>query len=203
MPIIAGAIILTVIAIGAFVFMKKPASTSLQTSVTQEETAPAQGSQSSIKSLLGLGKNQTCEVTYPDGGTSGTIYVAANKVRGNFTMTVEGKPFESSMIQDGTYGYFWSGTQGTKMKIDQTASASPTATTQKTADLDEKVDMKCGSWNVDDSMFTPPGNVTFTDLSAILQKQPTGSSVPNISSYCAQITDPQAKASCESAASDQ
>ena len=114
-------------------------------------------------------------------------------------MMINGKSTNSSMIQDGTYAYFWSGTQGTKMKIDTIASASPAATNQQTASLDQKVNTQCASWSVDASMFTSPANVTFTDLNSMMQKQPGSSSAPNMSSYCAQITDPQSKAACEAA----
>lgn len=203
MQIIIGvAVAALVIGVLAFTQLKKSPQ-SPQPSVTQEQpAASASTTTGSIKSLLGIGKNQTCKVTYPDGKGKGTIYIADKKMRGDFTMTVNSKETESHMIQDGDVTYFWSGTQGTKMKIDESlkASASPTAGGQSQgADLNKDVDMKCSSWSVDNSMFTAPSDVKFTDLSETMMKMPqnkTGGSSTSPSSYCDQITDPAAKAAC-------
>ena len=36
-------------------------------------------------------------------------------------------------------------------------------------DFEKNMDFKCAAWAVDESKFTPPANITFTDLSGMLQ----------------------------------
>ena len=72
-----------------------------------------------------------CDITYLDDSGNGVVYTADGKVRGDFnTKADEGTPTESHMIQDGEFGYIWSGNQGTKIKVD-TTEASPTTGNQQ------------------------------------------------------------------------
>ena len=200
---------LILIGLLASMAMKKPGqpqeSVSNGASMQTTENGVSETS-GSIKSLLGAGKNVTCEVTYPDGKNSGTVYVADKKFRGDFTMTdPSGKTIENHMIQDGNYVYFWTGSEGTKMKMDVLATPSPQATTNQSADLDKQASMKCSPWGVDQSKLAVPADVKFTDMSAMMQnvKGMTTETNGSGASPCDSITDPQAKASCESAMSGQ
>lgn len=200
--IAGGLVIAAIVAVIAFTQLSR----SPKTNVAQEATPKEEesGIRGSIKSLLGTGRNVTCTVTYPENGGSGTIYVAGERVRGDFKVMVESKEMESYMIVDDEFGYFWSGKQGTKMKIDETEkTASPLPGDQEQSqDIDEEVDLKCSSWPVDNSKFTPPSDVEFTDFTQTMQQQSGGSGTPKIdASYCNQITDPAAKAACLDAAS--
>ena len=201
-------IVLIIAALGFFIFSKS--SKNAQVTPATSESEQIQGSsKGSIMSLLSGGKSVTCKMSYPDGGTSGTIYVADKKVRGDFTAEADGKQMESHMIQDGDFGYFWSGNQGTKMKTSDSAQASPAPNAQTSApDLNKDVDMDCSSWSVDASKFELPADVKFTDLTEMMmqiQKTPApgGATNNSQSSYCDQITDPQAKAACMNAAGSQ
>lgn len=203
--IAGGLVVAAIVAVIAFTQLSK----SPKTNVAQEITTPKEesGIRGSIKSLLGVGKNVSCSVKYPESAGDGKIYVAGDRVRGDFTLMIDNKEMESHMIVDREFGYFWSGTQGTKMKIDETEkTASPLPEGQEqTQDIDKEVDLNCSSWSVDNSKFTIPTNVQFTDMTEIMQKmqqQSGGSGTPKIdSSYCNQITDPAAKAACLDAAS--
>lgn len=203
-----GAVVVVAL-IGLFAYMNmgyKP-STSPTSSGSESGESMMQGS---LKSLIGVGKNQTCDITYTDGKGSGKIYVNDKKFRGDFDTMVDGKAYMSHMISDGTYAYTWTDDtkQGTKFSVEamEKVSASPTsAQTQQGADLDANVDMKCSGWGVDNSKFIPPSDVTFTDMSAIMEKMttPASSGAPQMnSSYCDSITDASAKAACISAISD-
>lgn len=206
-------IALVVFAAGAFmVFSKKPVS-SPENAAVKEETSTTSGAssvQASIKSLIGAGRNVTCDVTYTDGKGSGKIFVADKKFRGDFDTNMGGVTNKSHMIQDGTYAYVWTEDkkEGTKFSLESMMklAASPNPQAQQSADLNSNVDMKCSSWGVDNSKLTPPADVTFQDMSAILNSVPkapaggTTTTTPN-SSYCSAITDPQAKAACISATS--
>ena len=203
--IVGGLAVLAIIAVVAFTQLGKSKQQEASQVAPQQQTQGEESmTKSSIKSLLGVGKNVTCIISYPEHGSSGTIYVSDNKMRGDFTALVNDKSMASSIIQDGTYMYMWSGNQGTKMSVEQVMTATPTPSSQST-DLDAQVDMKCSNTSPDSSKFTPPADVQFTDMSAMMDKmqsgQPGASGSPKMdASYCNQITDAAAKAACIKAA---
>lgn len=187
-------------------FGKSSSKPSTDVAVTQEKSDSGESTtKGTIQSLLAAGKNVSCtyNTSVDKNVTNGTIYVANKKMRGDFTVkAADVKEMESHMIQDGEFSYFWSTStpMGTKMKISELPKVSPFPGAQtQTADLNREVDMKCSSWSTDDSKFTPPTAVKFTDITDMMKIQTTpapktggNSSV----SPCDQITDPAAKASC-------
>ena len=192
--LIAGAIAVVIVAAAGFFFLKKPAQTPQESTTTQPTQPEESQTKGSIKNLLAAGKNQTCTIKYPTAEQvgEGTVYVSGKNLRGDFTMTSEGKTIDSHMIQDETYMYSWSSLspQGVKMKIAELEKVQA-STTAESVDLDQEADVNCSSWNVDNSMFTPPVNVNFVETPTTpTQTQQIDKSV------CDQITDPQAKASC-------
>lgn len=204
--ILGASIVVIIIAVLAYTMVSKSSKTG-QAPTTAESTQPQQATRGSIKSLLGMGKSETCDIVYPDGNGKGTIYVVDKKMRGDFTTMVNNQSMENHMIQDGDYVYFWSGTQGTKMKVSTIATPTPGATVGQQpqgADLNKDVDYKCSSWSVDNSKLTPPADVKFTDLTQMMTPQQTKSSPQTggtNSSYCNPLTDPAAKAACINAGS--
>ncbi|MEK7581318.1 MAG: hypothetical protein AAB512_03470 [Patescibacteria group bacterium] len=206
--IVGGAVVvIAIVAIAGFFMMSKLTKSSDEIAQKQDSKSQESGtsvSKSSIKSLLGGGKNVNCKITYPENGGSGNIYVSDKKFRGDFVTSVGGKSTETHVISDGEFMYSWYGTTGTKFKVDAVGAPSPAASAQpQSADLDKQVDMDCSSWGVDGSKFTVPTDVKFTDLSEMMKTQqsaPTGGAAPATSgkSYCDAISDAQAKAACKS-----
>ena len=191
--------------VGAVAFMqisKAPSQSPSPGANTQEKSeATDSANRGSIESLIKAGKDVRCDITYLDDSGNGVVYTADGKVRGDFnTKADEGTQTESHMIQDGEFGYIWSGNQGTKIKVDTTEASPTTGNQQQDTDLNKEVDLKCSAWSKDDSKFVPPSDVTFTDLSNVVppqnQQQQTDGSTQNSGSYCDQITDPAAKAAC-------
>lgn len=205
--IIAGVVvIILILGAGFFLMRSKSPKTENETASTSEKINSQAETTGSIKGLLGAGKNVTCKITYPDNSGSGTIYVSGKKFSGDFTMTVDGKTTQGNMLSDGEFMYSWTGTAGMKFKLDAVPSPSASASGQSQgADLDKQVSMNCSNWNVDNSKFTPPADVKFTDFSQMMQTQTQtqGGSTPagGSQSACSQITDPQAKAACLKAVS--
>lgn len=123
----------------------------------------------SISDLMGKGENVKCtyEVTTTETGTSlTTMYLAGKKVR----MDANG----SQMLSDGSYTYIWSDKEltGIKMPIDSTSdSANNWQGQAQYADPEQKMDYKCEGWKVDESKFTVPANVQFTDFSQMTKVQ--------------------------------
>lgn len=211
-PIIIAVVAVILVAAGAYLALGKKSQTPetpSTTTATEQKSEDSGSIKGSIKSLLSRGKNVSCTVKYPmrESSYEGKVYVSANKMRGNFSTTVEGKQMENHMISDGMFMYSWtSGTpQGVKFKIEETqAQASPVAGQSEQVDIDKEVDMDCSSWSVDNSMFTPPSDVKFSDFSQMMKPAsspaPGGQTQQNQgSSVCDSITDPEAKAACKSA----
>ncbi|MCA9366595.1 hypothetical protein KC722_03375, partial [Candidatus Kaiserbacteria bacterium] len=112
--------------------MEAESSASQQTADTKDNV-PLSGF-GSFMSLMGLGKNLTCEFSSvadeTGGAVAGTVYISGERLRGDFEMEQAGTVMESHMIQDGEYSYTWSesaeGTFALKMKTDDsTYEATP------------------------------------------------------------------------------
>lgn len=207
--IIAAVVILLIVGVAGFTLMRNnlssPAETaqvkSSPTSTTNAQTSPTKGT---LQSLISGGQNLSCEINMEQGG--GTTYVSGKKMRGDFTVDVDGKQMLSHMIGDGEFMFMWTDgvSQGTKFKIDPNSprpSVSASGQAQ-VADLNQEVDLKCNPWTPDPSKFVLPAGVTFADMSQMLQSLPSaaGSGNPGVpsvdKSICDQITDPAGKAAC-------
>lgn len=206
--LIIGAIVVIVVLVAFFLMQKSNPSTSSQTADTMQnqtnDDTAASMTKGSIASLLTAGKNVTCSMTYPDGKGSGTIYVSGKKMRGDFTMMDASREYKSSMIQDGEYAYMWSDAdkKGTKFKVAGIPSPSPVANAKMdTADINQEVDLNCSTWGVDPSRFVVPTDVEFTDMSSMMEQMQDQSGMMKDAdkSACDAISDPQAKAACQSA----
>ena len=206
--IIGGVIILVIVlAIGAYFMFGKTSQNKAQTTdvaTNTQATDESQSTTSSIKSLLLGNKNVMCTVKYPSESgmnSEGTVYVSANKMRGDFTMMVNDQSTDSHMISDGEYMYSWSSqaVQGTKMKL-EAADKPQTEQENGNLDINQQVDLNCSNWSVDDSKFTPPAEIKFTELNIPVNttqnQSPGQGGQQNLSNVCDQITDPQAKAAC-------
>lgn len=200
--IIGGAVVIALLALGAFMVLGKSANAPSQVTEVANQAEQEDSSKASIKSLLGMGKNQTCTVNMPagEGNSEGTVYVSGKNMRMDFTTIAGGSNIEGHMIQDGEFMYSWSSAanQGTKIKISELAMPAGSPSTSQ-VDLDQEIDVNCSDWSVDNSKFTPPADVTFVDFTSTLKQTQTQSpgmqTKPN-TSMCDQITDPQAKAAC-------
>ena len=132
----------------------------------------------SLTDLLKLGSNAHCTFTYADNGSSidGEVYLAdkGQRLRGDFELEqTDGSMMTSSVIQDGGYGYVWSSAfeGGYKMALDEESSIFEAATSGEASSAtsaipDENVTYDCDAWVVNDSMFTPPANINFVDVSS-------------------------------------
>lgn len=140
----------------------------------------------SIKDLMVAGRSVTCTFERDDemGHMNGTVYVSGENMRGNFSIAQgSGERFDTSVIQDGEYGYTWGtspfGEIATKIKL-AVAEADSSDSSDGAPDLDEDFDYHCHSWNADNSMFVPPSDVDFQDLSAgMMQANDVMNSVDN------------------------
>lgn len=147
----------------------------------------------SFLELMKLGENYTCTFSdvSEDATVNGTVYVAGkeNKFRTDYnTDTSVGLASGSmsstkqtgSMITDGEYTYIWdsSSKEGIKMKFTEQDKADleenmkdlegyRSAETKNDAsafDQNAEMNYDCKRWSVDNSVFTPPSDIVFTDF---------------------------------------
>ncbi len=202
-------VILLVLGLGGFfLFSKQSPSTQNQTSNTT--TGESKSAMESLADLINRGSNLTCEFNseVDENGYSskGTIYISSGNMRGDFVTTTDSKTTNMNMIRNGNDNYIWGDEMetGIKMTLSQEDLAEETNEASKYVDLNKKLDYKCNPWGVDQSKFTPPSNIKFTDFSKMMEeatktiKENTGDVD---SSLCDSIEDERAKAACKSAIS--
>jgi hypothetical protein len=172
--------------------------------------SPVAQSPMSMKDLLAKGGSQKCTFANTAAGTesSGVIYLASGRMRGDFTDKASGgQVVESHMIVDGQTTYIWGNQmpQGVKMSSDATTAQG--GQTGSGFDVDQALNYKCESWSANQGQFSLPSGITFMDLSAALPG--VGATVPpggtgGVSAQCAQcelIPDASGKAQCRAALS--
>lgn len=200
---IAAAVILLLATGGLYLFSQNKSATKTSGSPTPTK---AENKTSSLLDLLNLGKNQRCtfKTTVSNAVTEGVVYIAAGKMRNDFTVTTNGKKSTMYMIRNGEDNYIWGGDmeKGIKMKLSLEELSSNSKASQY-VNPNQKVDYSCDSWNVDQSVFMPPSNVEFTDLSGLMPKTTSAPSTNSNSSPCDTITDAVAKTACLNALSGQ
>jgi hypothetical protein len=151
-------------------------------------------------------------------------------MRGDFSSQVAGKTIASHMITDGTTSWVWSDAapQGMKMSFagmnqPQQGQTAPASANTNAIDPTKNINYKCGGWAADQSQFTIPANITFTDMSEMMKNMQgmmggkgaaagagattggsaagagAGAGAGSMCAQCNQIPDATAKAQCLSA----
>lgn len=181
-------VILSAILLSACTAPKAPSGVENTQATEEKTTDTAQSQSSSIRDLLASGKSQKCTVSLSETNekgiktdTQGTVYISGKNMAEDIAVTSTDKAMPNvnmRMISDGTYMYTWnteSKAQGMKIKMTEPTedSADKTKPTNTGVNLDEKVNMKCSVWAVDNSKFIVPTDVKFADLSEMMKNIPT------------------------------
>lgn len=203
-----GIILAIIVIAGAIFFFTKGNDSETQTAgdtATTENASEESMENTSIKKLLGMKDSQKCTFETTEGGetSTGTFYFADGKGRGEFSSVIAGQTSKGNMIIDGTTTWFWQADQNTGMKMAFDPETAVENSQNKQA-LDPNKDYKydCDSWNGDKSIFTPPSNVTFSELAipsipampSGAANSPTGSAMTP-EAICNSLPE-QAKAQC-------
>ena len=185
--LIIGAIVVVVVGGGIAWFTlgrnNEPASQQTSNSSTTQTNQTNTGSNQTIShrtmnELRLEAENRKCTFTstLEDGSQSkGTIYIDADKrMRGDFDLTKDGETTKSSMIIRDDTQYLWqqSTKDGVKMAIDEilNQNSNTNQSASDGTDANTPVDFTCSAWRVDDAMFTPPADVTFRDMTSVMQQ---------------------------------
>jgi len=163
-----------------------------------QEQTENQAQNLSLKELFAEGKTQKCQTSFEsaDGKGSGQLYIGNGKMRTDMTMVVGNESLTTHMITDNTMAYTWTDGQNMafKMPISQTEQQQTETQKQGSADLNTKYAVTCTSWNVDESLLTPPANINFLDQTQLLQTGQTAGQPSDTDSLKAQQC-----AACDSA----
>ena len=131
-----------------------------------------------LETLRLRGENVECAISFtPDGGAEpieGTFFTSDGKIRGDFLVPspdLTGQVL-SSMILDGSMMYAWTEIEGEAygMKVDVSQFSQDGVETNEPVSMDKEVRYECKPWlSVDNSVFIPPTDVLFQDMSQLLQ----------------------------------
>src|SRR5690606_25595437 len=100
--------------------------------------------------------------------SKGTVYITGPKIRGDFTSSVEvpglvSMDVTSHMISDGEFIHTWTSLSNEGYK--NAVSSKTEANTETGAvSFDQNLNYKCNPWNVDESKFLLPSDITFKTL---------------------------------------
>jgi hypothetical protein len=173
---------IALVATGVFFVMhnkaEAPTSGAATEHVPQQEMPKVTSTLHSLKDFLAMNVAQKCTYTRSDAtmDINGTTYVDNGKVRTDTVMTDHKtqKVMHSQAIIDAGYMYAWSDSTpfGVKMQLAalMTATSTKTAAGNGAPDVEAKYDYNCAPGAVDGTVFVPPTNIEFKDMSAMMQQ---------------------------------
>lgn len=133
----------------------------------------------SLKDLLAGGKAEKCTWVAEDNGnkSSGTLYISGKKFKQEVNITDSETQTVSQFysLSDGAFLYTWGsamGTQGFKISLEEMETVAQSASvtdvpsqTQTTVDLNKQYQYQCQPWTANETDFSLPTGVAFTDMS--------------------------------------
>lgn len=170
---------------------------------SENNSASSPNSAMTMRELMASNVSQKCDFSEPQSNTSGTVYIANGKVRGDFTSQVNGKPMMGHMIADSSSSHVWMDGMAQGFKTTFTAQATSSSNSQQGLDPDRKTDYKCTAWTADAALFVVPTNIKFMDPGAMMGGASGGASgsVSGSASQCAMCDQApaSARAQCRAA----
>jgi hypothetical protein len=157
-----------------------PTAPTVKVEPTITPTPKTETAKAALKDLLAGGKDQQCTWTTVENGSnvSGTMYISGKKFRQdrNITDPKTQAVTQSYNLSDGESVYTWGGTLGTRgikvslTTIESVVTGTPSQTPSQVNDvLNQQYQYQCQPWTPDNSQFTPPTEVIFSDMSNLLK----------------------------------
>jgi hypothetical protein len=130
-----------------------------------EAVPPTVAGVNTVSYLFGLKQSLFCNIkTSNSNKLSGTLYVANDEMRGDFTSIINGISTNTSMIDDGNYLYVWKSGTPTGLKLLSASSVSGSAIANNGGiDLATNITFACNPWIENATFFAPPSSVTFSN----------------------------------------
>lgn len=139
-----------------------------------------------VGNAIANGESVSCEMTDTKNGISSKYYMKEDKVRFDSIQSeqLEDVAMNGSFLTDGKFGYSWNAETKKGMKflvndpedlsedVEELESEAPDFSSKEAWDNYENLGytVTCEIKDVDASLFTPPTDVTFTDLSNFAQE---------------------------------
>ncbi len=156
-------------AVAYFQFAGSPESAieeSQSTAESENETVESQAGTFSgtFADLAKRGGNYICTVDHSTDvtRTSGTTYIAGDRIRGDFSSQVQGFNVDSHMVMKEGFIYTWSSMApaGFKIPAGEAEGDADAQMQAQYADMKQSYEYDCSPWSVDESKFTLP-SITF------------------------------------------
>lgn len=154
-------------------------ATTTATTTNTGTTTPG-GKKMAFSSFIKQGGSYQCTVTqYIDSAytssTMGTVYISGEKIRGNYSVEVQGMKINGSVIVRDGFAYTWSSMAsiGYKAKVTETANGSAQVNVNNSGSAasgsfswnsDMIGDYDCKPWTTVESQFTLPASITFKEV---------------------------------------
>lgn len=158
------------------------------------ETDSQMSGPTSLQALMALGVPQHCEFTDGTGDTqtTGMVYVAGGKTRGDFDTTVNGQVMHAHTIMKDGFVYSWVDEQGMGMKMAIPQGEVQPGGDNTQFDTQKEMDYDCSAWVPDDSVFETPANITFNEItvpSAAGGTMPAGGAAGTCEQACSSVPE--------------
>jgi hypothetical protein len=199
MKILLGVGALVIIVAGAFgIFGKKlikhPSDSQKQNQINNEGKINNNlNGQYSINELITMNKPMKCswkEKTTEDKTVTNIIYISGKKMYEDVTMGDLGHSF---VVSDGSYVYIWNdfNKSATKIKMAdiETDFKQNKSDNEVKIALTQKKDFVCEKWIIDNSVFVPPKDKEFKDMTDQMNKAFQGSAEENLNSAKQKMCD--------------
>lgn len=146
-------------------------SVALPTTASTDSTPISSGKKIAFSELVKQGGSYECTVKQMVSNidSDGVVFVSRDRIRGEFSTLAQGMKIDTSMIVRDGYTYTWSSMMpGTGFKIKAEANTTANVNTSMSGsygwNAEQIGDYYCKEWKVDESTFTLPGNVKFTEI---------------------------------------
>lgn len=205
---IVGIVVAAIIILGAggVYLLSKNKTTPAPNATTAQNATPAKNAMASntLQDLFSGGKSQKCifDTKTSTGENKGTVYVSSDKAYATFDITASGKTTTSYFIRSGDTFYLWGGSLPTGIKMTMSLADMAKNSSQYSSsgfNPTAKADYSCSGWPADQSLFTPPTNVKFQDMSSMMHEATspsgTGSNPSSQCTLCNSLTG-AAKSAC-------
>lgn len=152
-------------------------SVTLPTATSTDNTPTPSGKKIAFSELVKQGGSYECTVkqAVSNMDSDGVVFMNRDRIRGEFSTLTQGIKIDTSMIVKDGYTYTWSSMMpgaGFKIKMDSptgagahtTADAETSTNGSYSWNADQIGDYYCKEWAVDESKFTLPTSVKFTEI---------------------------------------
>lgn len=122
-----------------------------------------------------IAKGETLSCTFEDkadgSNTTGTIYVDHKRLRSDFSTASEDKAVNGHMIMTSGMAYTW--VEGMTTGIKASLEGQTKAGESQGVDANKKLNIHCNAWTNDETKFSVPTQVKFSDITSLIPEVPS------------------------------